>query len=146
MSEHTYRVFQPDHECIQSALAIEGGHLGIGRGGYTLYFARGSTLSGYDIDAMKAACNAAGLPILDSRMVDFNTVLDLAVKGPMVAVDEPVSPKPWGSLSYVPLAEVVRAYRAAGAEVLNFPQDKPEQLDVALHTEQMELDHVTAHH
>ena len=51
-----------DGERIRRALAVEGGHLGIGRGGYCLYYARGTTLSGYDVERMKADCVAAGLP------------------------------------------------------------------------------------
>jgi hypothetical protein len=110
-----------DAERIRRALATEGGHLGIGRGGFTLYYARGSTLSGYDVEPMKAACVAAGLPIIDSRMIDFDTGLDLAVKGPMIAVGEAPSPQPWHSLAYAPLTYVAGLYRTAGAEVINLP-------------------------
>jgi hypothetical protein len=70
---------------------------------------------------MKAACVAAGLPIIDSRMIDFDTALDLAVKGPMIAVGEAPSPQPWHSLAYAPLTYVAGLYRAAGAEVINLP-------------------------
>jgi hypothetical protein len=110
-----------DAERIRRALSTEGGHLGIGRGGFTLYYARGSTLSGYNVEPMKAACVAAGLPIIDSRMIDFNTALDLAVKGPMIAVGEAPSPQPWHSFAYAPLTYVAGLYRAAGAEVINLP-------------------------
>jgi hypothetical protein len=71
---------------ISRALATEGGHLSIGRGGFSLYFARGAHLSGYDCEPVKAACIAAGLPVIDSRMVDFAAVAQLAIKGPMIAV------------------------------------------------------------
>ncbi len=110
-----------DAEYIARALTVEGGHLGIGCGGYTLYYARGATLSGYDVQPMKAACTAAGLPVVDSRTVDFDTVFDLAVKGPMIAVGEPASEPPWHALAYAPLAHVAGLYRAAGAEVINLP-------------------------
>lgn len=60
-----------DAAAIARALAVTGGHLTIGRGGYALHYARGSTLSGYDIEPMKATCIAGGLPVIDSRMVDF---------------------------------------------------------------------------
>ena len=110
-----------DAERIARALSVEGGHLGIGRGGYTLYYARGCTLSGYDVAAMKAACIAAGLPVLDSRMVDFNTACDLAIKSPMIAVGEPASSPPWHAFAHAPLAHVAGLYRAAGAEVTNLP-------------------------
>ena len=72
---------------------------------------------------MKAACVAAGLPIIDSRMIDFNTAMDLAVKGPMIAVGEVPSPQPWHSLTYAPLTYVAGLYRTAGAEVVNLPDD-----------------------
>jgi len=47
---------------ISRALATDGGHLSIGRGGFSLYFGRGAHLSGYDCEPVKAACIAAGLP------------------------------------------------------------------------------------
>jgi hypothetical protein len=112
---------EDDAERIRRALATEGGHLGISRGGFALYYGRGSTLSGYDVEPMKAACVAAGLPSIDSRMIDFDTALDLAVRGPMIAVGEPPSPQPWHSLAYAPLTYVAGLYRAAGAEVINLP-------------------------
>jgi len=104
---------------IARALATEGGHLSIGRGGYSLDFDRGARLSGYDCEAAKAACIAAGLPVIDSRMVEFDTVARLAINGPMVAVGEPPSAPPYHALSYAPLPEVAAAYQAAGAEVWN---------------------------
>ena len=110
---------------IREALATEGGHLAIGRGGFTLYFARGAYLSGHDCDTIKTACIAAGLPVIDSRALPFEVVCDLAVRGPMVAVGEPASPPPWGAFSYAPLAAVADAYRAAGAEVWNLPAAAP---------------------
>ena len=53
---------------IARALATEGGHLSIGRGGATLHFERGR-LSGCSEDAIKTAAIAAGLPVIDSRNV-----------------------------------------------------------------------------
>ena len=110
---------------IREALTTEGGHLAIGRGGFTLYFARGAYLSGHDSETIKAACIAAGLPVIDSRGLAFEVVCDLAVRGPMVAVGEPASPPPWGAFSYAPLVAVADAYRAAGAEVWNLPSAAP---------------------
>ncbi len=110
---------------IREALATEGGHLAIGRGGFTLYFARGAYLSGHDCETIKTACIAAGLPVIDSRALAFEVVCDFAVRGPMVAVGEPPSPPPWGAFSYAPLAAVADAYRAAGAEVWNIPAAAP---------------------
>jgi hypothetical protein len=104
---------------IVGALRTEGGHLSIGRGGFTLYYARGATLSGYDCESIKAVCIAAGVPVIDSRMVAFEDVVRLAVRGPMAAVGEEPSPPPYHAFSYAPLVSLAGAYRAAGAEVFN---------------------------
>ena len=111
---------QEHEEYIARALATEGGHLSIGRGGATLYFERG-WLSGCHEERIKAEAIAAGLPVIDSRAVPFDLVWDLAVRGPMVAVGEPPSPPPYHAFAYAPLAVVLEAYRAAGAEVFNVP-------------------------
>ena len=58
-------------EYIARALATEGGHLSIGRGGATLYFERG-WLSGCHEERIKAEAIAAGLPVIDSRSVPFD--------------------------------------------------------------------------
>jgi hypothetical protein len=105
---------------IARALATAGGHLSIGRGGATLYFARG-WLSGCHPEKIKAEAIAAGLPVIDSREVPFDAVYDLAVRGPMIAVGEPPGDPPYHALSYAPLEVVAEAYRAAGAEVFNLP-------------------------
>ena len=107
-------------EYIARALATQGGHLSIGRGGAPLYFERG-WLSGCHEERIKAEAIAAGLPVIDSRSVPFDLVCDLAVRGPMVAVGEPPGPPPCHAFAYAPLAVVVEAYRAAGAEVFNLP-------------------------
>ena len=104
---------------IASALGTEGGHLSIGRGGFTLYYAHGARLSGYDCEEIKACCIAAGLPVIDSRMVALEDVVRLAARGPMAAVGEEASPPPYHPLSYAPLAVLANSYRAAGAEVFN---------------------------
>ena len=108
-------------EYISNALGTEGGHLSLGRGGFTLFYAPGARLSGYDCEFVKACCIAAGLPVIDSRMVAFEDVVRLAVSGPMVAVGEEASPPPYHALSFAPLGVVGQAYRAAGAEVFNLP-------------------------
>lgn len=107
-------------EYIASALRTDGGHLSIGRGSFTLYYARGARLSGYDCEQVKACCIAAGLPVIDNRKVAFEDVVRLAVRGPMAAVGEEANPPPHHALSYVPLA-VLASYRATGAEVFNIP-------------------------
>src|SRR5262245_49802699 len=106
---------------IASALRTEGGHLSIGRGGFTLFYASGARLSGSDCASIKACCIAAGLPVIDSRMVAFEDIVRLAVSGPMVAVGEEASSPPYHALSYAPLTVLANAYRAAGAEVFNVP-------------------------
>lgn len=113
-----------DHEFhsdtyIARALAVVGGHLQIGRGGYSLHYAQGATLSGYDCDAMKEACIAAGLPVIDSRNVAFAVVVELAVHGPMAAVGRDPDPQPWHMFSCAPLEVIAAAYARAGADVRN---------------------------
>lgn len=115
-----------DDDRIARALATAGGHLAIGRGGYTLHYDRGCRLSGYDVEPIKAVCIAAGLPVIDSREVPFEEVCRLAVGGPMIAVGEQPGEPPFGALSYAPLSVVAAAYRAAGAEVLYLePESDP---------------------
>ena len=104
---------------IARALAIEGGHLSVGRGGASLYFGQGASFSSYDIEAIKDACIAAGLPVIDSSMVDFGVVARLAINGPMVAVGVPPDAPPYQAFSHAPLAVVAEAYRVAGAMVWN---------------------------
>jgi hypothetical protein len=108
-------------EYIESALRTDGGHLSIGRGGFTLYYARGARLSGYDCEEVKTCCISAGVPVIDSRTAPFEDVVRLAVRGPMVAVGEEVSPPPHHALSYASLTVIAEAYRAAGAELFNIP-------------------------
>ncbi len=55
---------------IARALRTPGGHLSIGRGDFTLHYEH-SRLSGYDRDVIKKAAIAAGLPVIDSRMIPF---------------------------------------------------------------------------
>ena len=107
---------------IESALATPGGHLSIGRGGFTLYYGEGARLSGYELETVKAECIAAGLPVIDSLCVPFDAVLHLAVAGPMIAVGRDPDPEPWHALSFASLSAVAAAFAAAGAEVWNLPE------------------------
>jgi hypothetical protein len=107
-------------EWIVRALATPGGHLSIGRGGFSLHYDN-CRLSGYDCETAKAECIAAGLPVIDSRRVPFGVVWDLAVHGQMIAVGEHISDPPYHAFSFAPLAVVAEAYRKAGAEVINLP-------------------------
>jgi len=104
---------------IVRALATEGGHLSIGRGGFSLHFGRCAHLSGHEYETVKASRIAAGLPVIDSREVESAAVARLAINGPMIAVGEPPSQPPYHALAYAPLAVVAVAYRAAGAEAWN---------------------------
>lgn len=106
---------------IAAALATPGGHLSIGRGGFTLHYSHSAMLSGYGCEAIKAQCIAAGLPIIDSRGVAFDVVVHLTLGGPLVAVGREAEPAPWHGLSYAPLRAVALRYAAAGAEVWNIP-------------------------
>jgi len=108
-------------ESIERALAVSGGHLSIGRRGYVLHYAEGGALSGYDSDAIKQVCIARGLPVIDSRMVDYEAAINIAIGGPLVAVGRQADTPPWLSHSYAPLQIVAAAYRDAGAEVFNLP-------------------------
>ena len=108
-------------EPIAKALATAGGHLSIGRGGFTLHY-ENSRLSGYDCDFIKQVAVAAGLSVIDSRLVPFELAAKLAVNGPMIAVNTEPSPRPWHALAYAPLSAVAAAYRKAGADVINIPE------------------------
>ena len=121
MRKTDYPTSRDYDDYVASALGTEGGHLSIGRGGFTLYYAHGARLSGYDCEQVKACCIAAGLPVIDSRLVAFEDVVRLGVRGPMAAVGEEASPPPYHALSYAPLSLLANAYRAAGAEVFNIP-------------------------
>jgi hypothetical protein len=122
-----------DHtDYIARALACEGGHLSIGRGGFTLYFTKGATLSGHDCETIKAACIAAGLPVIDSRGAPIGRVARTVICGPMVAVGHAADPAPYHSLSYAPLADVAESYRAIGAEVFNLGPVTPRPCSIPI--------------
>lgn len=104
---------------IERALATPGGHLMVGRGGFTLCYARGCFCSGYASDEVKPLAIARGLPVIDSRKAPFAEVASLVARGPRIAVGEEPDEPPYRALSRAPLAVVAEAYRAAGAEVLN---------------------------
>ena len=110
-----------DAERIQRALSVQGAHLYVGHNGYVLAYSQGGRLHGYNAEPMKAACVAAGLPVIDCRTVSFEDVFALECRGPLTAVGRPPSPEPWGPLDYAPLATIAALYLQAGAEVLNSP-------------------------
>jgi len=103
---------------IARALLTPGGHLSIGRGGFTLHHDN-CRLSGYDCDEVKVEAIAAGLPVIDTRLVPFSLVAKLAVHGPMIAVNQIPDAAPWHGFSSAPLAAVATAYRQVGADVHN---------------------------
>lgn len=119
----------PHARYIAQALATEGGHLSVGRYGSTLHFSADARLSTPDSEDIKGECAAAGLPVIDSRPVPIERLADLVMRSPEVRVgperSEPhwrFAYKPtWGAFSFAPLEHVVELYRAAGAEVLNWP-------------------------
>lgn len=104
---------------IAAALATPGGHLSIGRGGFTLHYRDGAMLAGYGCEPIKAQSIKAGLPVIDSRNVNFDMTLQLTLSGPLVAVGREAEPAPWHGLSYAPLQAVALRYAATGAEVWN---------------------------
>lgn len=107
---------------LTQALAVEGGHLFIGGGGWFLHFAAGATLRGYDLSAMKARCVQAGLPVIDILYGEDRLAIRLPFLLPMVAVGRPPDPRPWCSSSYAPLQHVAAVCQAAGAEITNLPE------------------------
>jgi hypothetical protein len=107
---------------IERAKQTRGGHLYVGRGGFTLHFGT-SWLSGYDCNQVKALCIGAGLPVIDGREASFDLVAKISVSGPMIAVARDPDPRPWHAFAYAPLEAVAAAYRRAGAEVFNIPED-----------------------
>ncbi len=105
---------------INRAIKTQGGHLHIGRGGFTLHFGR-SRLSGYGSDPIKAMAIDAGLPVIDSTLAPIDLVAKLVVRGPMIALDCEPDHRPWHAYAYAPLVVVAAAYRRIGAEVFNVP-------------------------
>ena len=79
-------------DLIAEALATEGGHLSLGRGGFILWYGDGCRLLGYAPEPIKAACIEAGLPVIDSRGVAFDAVARLVIRGPMVAAGPAAGP------------------------------------------------------
>jgi hypothetical protein len=71
--------------CIGCAIATEGGHLYVHERGYTLRFGSNGFVGGYAIAPFRAACVVAGLPVIDTRMLEPWEVLRLAIHSPMCA-------------------------------------------------------------
>src|SRR3546814_15961922 len=73
--------------------ATPGGHLTVGRGGFSLHYLNGS-LSGYDVEAVKAQAIAAGLPVIDRRCVEFGGGVKHANSGPVIRDGRNPAPAP----------------------------------------------------
>ncbi len=109
-------------ERISSALAFADGHLFVDEGGYTLCDKCGGSLSGYDIEPVKAACIAAGLPVIDGRGLGIEVAVRLAHDdSPSTAPGDPPDALPWYGWAHGPLRTLAALYHAAGAEVANMP-------------------------
>jgi hypothetical protein len=116
---------------IRRALADEGGRLFVYERGYTLHLGDNGTLRGYDTGPFKATCLAAGLPVIDTRMLDPSVAFRLAVQSPIAAVARAPDPPPWTPFTWAPLRHLAGIYRAAGAEVLNLDGDGADMAEVA---------------
>jgi hypothetical protein len=112
---------------IARAQDTPGGRLSIGRGGFEIHYKHGR-LSGYACDRLKDEAIAAGLPVIDNRNAPFDLVARPVVKGSMIAVNEPPSPRPWQAFLSAPLADVAAAYRAIGADIHNIKPTARETL------------------
>ena len=119
MDHSNYMLSNDPNDYIARALVTEGAHLAVGRGGATLHFGEGAYFSTCDAEPLKNACIKAGLPVIDSRNVAFEVVVNLALNGPMVAVGRKPCDPPYHPLSYAPLEFVAESYRQAGAMVWN---------------------------
>jgi hypothetical protein len=108
-------------DLISQSLATTGGHLWINPSQWTLYVSWGRSISGHDLDAMKARVLAAGGAVIDVRQADPDQVLHLAFNGPMIAVGEEPRFIICKALSYKRLETVAAHYRRAGAEIHNIP-------------------------
>jgi len=106
---------------IRQALTFEDGHLFIGGGGPVLCFRNGARLTGIDVEAAKAACIAAGLPVIDIRRLDVETTIRVMHDEPRPGPGERVDARPFYGWAYGPLRTVAALYHAAGAEVVNMP-------------------------
>jgi len=106
---------------IDQALQVTGGHLMIGRHGYTLYFGCGQTLSGYGPENIKRMAIETGLPVIDTRGVEYDALCAVVITGPMIAVGAEPEAFLCQALSTEALPVAAGRYRAIGAELHNIP-------------------------
>lgn len=102
---------------IRDTLA-NGGHVTMGRGGFTLHISDNQTLSGYG-DQFFNACIQAGIKGWDSRHCDFMDVARVVIGMPMVSISRRNNDGMPYSLSYTSFDTVARAYKKIGAKLYN---------------------------
>ena len=111
-------------EVIRKALTTRDAYVSAGRGGTTVHFARGSTLSSYERPEHMATARvliALGLPFIDTNPVeDPWALIGLPLVATGIAPDDP----PWGSMSYAPLATYAARAKALGAVIVNLEVDE----------------------
>ena len=116
------RSIRENLDVVRKTLATPGAHVSVGRGGTTIHFARGATLSGGAFERMATArvLVEMGLPLIDTTTApDPWRVVAL----PLVAVGEAADAPPWHGLSRVPLPVYAARAEALGATVRNLDLD-----------------------
>ncbi|MBM9595095.1 hypothetical protein [Roseitranquillus sediminis] len=115
-------------EVIRKALTTRDAYVSAGRGGTTVHFGRGSTLSSYGrLEHMAAArvLIALGLPFIDTNPVEDKWQL---VGLPLVATGMEPDDPPWGSMGYAPLAVYAARAKALGAVIVNLEVDEVREI------------------
>lgn len=111
--------------CIDAAVQTRDVHLNIGRAAFCLHYGAGACVSAYAHEQVKSQSIAADLPVIDSLAVPFDAVVELAVRGSMIAVGLDPAPQPWHAFALTPRNVVACTYAAAGAEIWNLPLVRP---------------------
>ena len=98
-----------------------GGYLSIGRGGTTLHCSDRHRVEcqWYD-EAYHALARRLHIPIVDTRSVPDDRIVEVAVSWPMACVDpRNADPPPYGSFSHAPLPYMLGRWKAVGATIEN---------------------------
>jgi hypothetical protein len=109
---------------LRACKATPGGHIGLGRGGASIY-TKDCRVSGGDNTYYRELGLHVGLPIIDSTTITNDAIYE-TVSLPMVAVGRGPDPKPetgYGALDYAPLEYVAGLYLALGATIHNLQID-----------------------
>ncbi len=95
-----------------------GGYLHIGRGGWTLHYADGCSLSHYGglEQPMARVCMMLGVPIINTLTIPDEAIIK-AINLPMVGLTGRYAAAPYGMFDSAPLRVVAEMYRELGAEV-----------------------------